>query len=85
MTDYTIEQLIQLNDDGLCQALKRAFSMFMDPYSELGKRQVARALAEAKPERRAYLSEAVAFIIGARQAWAIESILAYQDARKITG
>ena len=80
MTDYTLEQLIAMNNELLGKAAKQAFSMQFDPFTELGRRTMQRHLAEVKSVGRAQrISPALKTIIGA-PSLIIENILDYQDA-----
>ena len=80
MTDYTLEQLMAMNDEALTKAAKAAFSMQFVPFSTLGKRTMKRHLDEAGwRAKSSRISPALKTIIG-EPAHIIEQILDYQDA-----
>jgi hypothetical protein len=82
MTDYTLKQLMALDNDALSKVARQVFSMQLDPFSELGQRAMRKRLAAVealnKPNR---ISPAITRIIGLA-ATVIENILNYQDATR---
>jgi len=78
---YTIQELIAMDDPALAKAARRAFAMTLNPFSELGQREMRKRLRDAgchtgKPR----LSAAMTVVIGAATATIIDNILNYQEA-----
>jgi hypothetical protein len=81
MTDYTLKELMALDNEGLKKIAKQVFSMQFDPFSELGQRAMKKRLAEAGASDTKRISPSVSKIIG-MPSGIIENILNYQDARQ---
>jgi hypothetical protein len=80
-TQYTLEDLMAMDNDALVKAAKRAFLMQFDPFSELGKRTMKRRLMECQWVRTSKrMSPALATIIG-EPSQIIDNILDYQEAQ----